>query len=100
MENKEVNIIVNSIILSHALSDCLTVMVERGFLYRDLKQTAKRYEKLIERNNKEVFKNVTDERMEFISKEIDQNIEILKQLNRLDFNKKQDVLDGLTKIQD
>ena len=90
-----VNMVTNSVVLSHALSDCLNIMVERGFLYHDLKSTAKRYEAIIERNNKQIYKSVSDERMALISKEIDQHTLIFKKLNRMSFEEKEELLNSL-----
>ena len=96
MEKKEeLNIVVNSVILSHALSDCLSIMIERGYFFQDLKRAAKKYEGLIERNNNRIFANIGDERMEIITKEIDQHTEIFKQLSRMSFKEKEELLKSL-----
>ena len=96
MERKEeLNYVVNSVILSHALSDCLSIMIERGYFFQDVKRAAKRYEGLIEKNNNRIFANVDDDRMEMITKEIDQHTEIFNALNKLSYKQKQDVLDEI-----
>lgn len=94
-KKEEINYVVNSVILSHALSDCLSIMIERGYFFQDLKRAAKKYEGLIERNNKRIFANVSDERMEIITKEIDQHTEIFKQLSRMSFEEKEELLKSL-----
>lgn len=96
MERKEeLNYVVNSVILSHALSDCLSIMIERGYLFQDVKRAAKRYEGLIEKNNNRIFANVDDERMEMITKEIDQHTEIFNSLNKMSFLEKEELLKSL-----
>ena len=96
MEKKEeLNIVVNSVILSHSLSDCLSIMIERGYFFQDLKRAAKRYEGLIEKNNNRIFANVDDERMEMITKEIDQHTEIFNALNKMSFKEKEELLKSL-----
>ena len=96
MERKEeLNYVINSVILSHALSDCLSIMIERGYFFQDVKRAAKRYEGLIEKNNNRIFANVDDERMEMITKEIDQHSEIFKQLSRMSFKEKEELLKSL-----
>ena len=96
MEKKEeLNIVVNSVILSHSLSDCLSIMIERGYLFQDVKRAAKRYEGLIEKNNNRIFANVDDERMEMITKEIDQHTEIFNALNKMSFLEKEELLKSL-----
>ena len=96
MEKKEeLNIVVNSVILSHSLSDCLSIMIERGYFFQDLKRAAKRYEGLIEKNNNRIFANVDDERMEMITKEIDQHTEIFKSLNKMSYKQKEELLKSL-----
>ena len=96
MERKEeLNYVINSVILSHALSDCLTIMIERGYFFQDVKRAAKRYEGLIEKNNNRIFANVDDERMEMITKEIDQHTEIFNSLNKMSFKDKEELLKSL-----
>ena len=96
MEKKEeLNILINSVILSHALSDCLSIMIERGYFFQDLKRTAKKYEGLIEKTNKRIFANVGDERMKIISQEIDQHTEIFKKLSKMSFKDKDEILKSL-----
>ena len=96
MERKEeLNYVINSVILSHALSDCLTIMIERGYFFQDVKRAAKRYEGLIEKNNNRIFANVDDERMEMITKEIDQHTEIFNSLNKMSFKEKEELLKSL-----
>ena len=96
MERKEeLNYVINSVILSHALSDCLTIMIERGYFFQDVKRAAKRYEGLIEKNNNRIFSNVDDERMEMITKEIDQHTEIFNSLNKMSFKEKEELLKSL-----
>jgi len=96
MERKEeLNYVVNSVILSHALSDCLTIMIERGYFFQDVKRAAKRYEGLIEKTNNRIFANVDDERMEMITKEIDQHTDIFKALNKMSFKDKEELLKSL-----
>jgi len=96
MERKEeLNYVINSVILSHALSDCLSIMIERGYFFQDVKRAAKRYEGLIEKNNNRIFANVDDERMEMITKEIDQHTEIFNSLNKMSFKDKEELLKSL-----
>ena len=96
MERKEeLNYVVNSVILSHALSDCLSIMIERGYFFQDVKRAAKRYEGLIEKNNNRIFANVDDERMDMITKEIDQHTEIMNSLNKMSFKDKEELLKSL-----
>tara|TARA_R110001599_G_scaffold112714_2_gene277680 strand:+ start:1818 stop:2111 length:294 start_codon:yes stop_codon:yes gene_type:complete len=96
MERKEeLNYVINSVILSHALSDCLSIMIERGYFFQDVKRAAKRYEGLIEKNNNRIFANVDDERMEMITKEIDQHTEIMNSLNKMSFKDKEELLKSL-----
>lgn len=96
MERKEeLNYVINSVILSHALSDCLSIMIERGYFFQDVKRAAKRYEGLIEKNNNRIFANVDDERMEMITKEIDQHTEIFNALNKMSFLEKEELLKSL-----
>jgi len=96
MERKEeLNYVINSVILSHALSDCLSIMIERGYFFQDVKRAAKRYEGLIEKNNNRIFANVDDERMEMITKEIDQHTEIFNSLNKMSFKEKEELLKSL-----
>jgi len=96
MERKEeLNYVVNSVILSHALSDCLSIMIERGYFFQDVKRAAKRYEGLIEKNNNRIFANVDDERMKMITKEIDQHTEIMNSLNKMSFKEKEELLKSL-----
>lgn len=98
MSKKElVNIVTNSVVLSHALSDCLAIMIDKGYLFHSLKQAGKRYEKLIERNNNRIFSGLSDERAEKVSKEIDQMNEIFSKISRLSFEDKGEVLDYLSK---
>jgi len=96
MERKEeLNYVVNSVILSHALSDCLSIMIERGYFFQDVKRAAKRYEGLIEKTNNRIFANVDDERMEMITKEIDQHTDIMNSLNKMSFKEKEELLKSL-----
>ena len=96
MERKEeLNYVVNSVILSHALSDCLSIMIERCYFFQDVKRAAKRYEGLIEKTNNRIFANVDDERMEMITKEIDQHTEIFNALNKMSFKDKEELLKSL-----
>ena len=96
MERKEeLNYVINSVILSHALSDCLSIMIERGYFFHDVKRAAKRYEGLIEKNNNRIFANVDDERMDMITKEIDQHTEIMNSLNKMSFKDKEELLKSL-----
>jgi len=96
MERKEeLNYVINSVILSHALSDCLSIMIERGYFFQDVKRAAKRYEGLIEKNNNRIFANVDDERMEMITKEIDQHTDIFNSLNKMSFKEKEELLKSL-----
>ena len=96
MERKEeLNYVINSVILSHALSDCLSIMIERGYFFQDVKRAAKKYERLIEKNNNRTFANVDDERMEMITKEIDQHTEIFNALNKMSFKEKEELLKSL-----
>ena len=96
MERKEeLNYVVNSVILSHALSDCLSIMIERGYFFQDVKRAAKRYEGLIEKTNNRIFANVDDERMEMITKEIDKHTEIFNALNKMSFKDKEELLKSL-----
>ena len=96
MERKEeLNYVINSVILSHALSDCLTIMIERGYFFQDVKRAAKRYEGLIEKNNNRIFANVDDERMEMITKEIDQHSQIFNALNKMSYKQKEELLKSL-----
>ena len=70
-------------------------MIERGYFFQDVKRAAKRYEGLIEKTNNRIFANVDDERMEMITKEIDQHTEIFNALNKMSFKDKEELLKSL-----
>lgn len=96
MQKRELlNIVTNSVVLSHTLSDCLSIMVEKGFLFHDVKRAAKRYEKLIERNNNRIFSGLSEERIATVSKEIDQMTEIFVHLSKLSFEEKDEILNSI-----
>ncbi len=96
MQKKELlNIVVNSVVLSHTLSDCLDIMIEKGFLFHEVKAVSKRYQKLIEKNNERIFRDLTEERAIKVSDEIDQLADIFKKLSLLSFDEKAKVLESL-----
>ena len=96
MQKRELlNIITNSVVFSHALSDCLNIAIERNVLFQELKRVGKRYEKLVEKNNDRILKGLDSERIELISKEIDQMNEIFSILSKLSFEEKDDILNNI-----
>ena len=96
MQKKElVNIVVNSVVLSHTLSDCLEIMIEQGFLFHEVKAVSKKYQRLIEKNNDRIFRGLTEERAIKVSDEIDQLSDIFKLLSVMSFEEKAKVLESL-----